>query len=267
MWTRVRDSIVTPRNVVEYRHDSMWRVFLYLLMFVLLLSTKTAITVSQFDGVTSDVKNTYINNIEKIDDTCYISAEQVVCENQQNNLLLEDALMSFYVDGRDELVMQDYEDIYNIVIMKKSMFIIIGNQVIEEIPLSSVITEDLDFSLQDTDSEALYNSMFRSVDNIIAQNKTLWAPLMISMEVISNMLLFLFFVLISSWFLKMRFKVIPFKQLFKMTVYSSTLLYVILILNSLYNLSIFIVLLLVIFAVRQNSKLSLELLRRLTKKS
>lgn len=267
MWNRVRDSIVTPRNVVEYRKDPLWRVFLYLLLFVLMLSTRTIITVTQFDGLPSSVKSTYTSEIEKIDGTCVITAEELVCDNQQNNLLLDDAVMNFYVDGRDELVMQDYEGFYNFVVMNESVHVIVANSVIEEIPLSDIIVKDIDFSLQETDNDLFVITLYENVDHIITINKGLWAPIMITMEIITNMLLFLFFILISSWFLKMRFKVIPFSHLFKMTVYSSTLLYIILILNSLYSLSIFIMILLVIVAVRQNSQLSLELLRRLNKKS
>lgn len=267
MWSRVRDSIVTPRNVVNYRNDPFWRILIYVVLFVSLLSTRTIITVIQFDGLTSDVIRTYSENINEIDSTCIITANNVECDKAQNNLLLDDVLMNFYVDGRSELVMQDYDDMYNVVIMGDSIHLIFGNQVIEELPLSDFITTDIDFSLQETDIDSLNTNIFININNIIAEYKGFWAPVLIITEFMSNLLLVIFFVLISSWFLKLRFKVVPFKQLFKMTVYSSTLLYVILVINSLYNLSLFIVILLIIIAVRQNSQLSVELMRRLTKKS
>ncbi len=263
----MRDSIVTPRNVVAYRHDSIWRIFLYLLLFVLLLSTRTVIETVNFDGISSTIKRSYIEDIETIDDTCIITSESVTCDNQKNNLLLSDIMMDYYVEGRDDLVMQDYDNLYNFVFKGDTLYMIVSGTIIEEFDLDEIIVKDLDFSLQATDSETLYDNLFDNVDHIINGYKNFWAPMLIAIEVLSNMLFFLFFILISAWFLKMRFKVIPFKQLFKMTVYSSTLLYVILIINSLYNLSLFVVILFLIIAVRQNSQLSLELMRRLKKKS
>jgi hypothetical protein len=51
MWTRLRDSIVTPKNIIDFRNDSFIRVFFYLLIFVLLLSTTTLIYTIQFTGL------------------------------------------------------------------------------------------------------------------------------------------------------------------------------------------------------------------------
>jgi hypothetical protein len=63
--------------------------------------------------------------------------------------------------------------------------------------------------------------------------------------------------------MKMRFKPIKFKELFVMTVYSATALYLILIFDSLFSLSFFLVIVLVLIAFRQNNALSTELYLRM----
>jgi hypothetical protein len=267
MWTRLRDSIVTPKNIIDFRNDSFIRVFFYLLIFVLLLSTTTLIYTIQFTGFNSNVIDAYKESFVEIDDNCMLTTTDLVCDENKNHLLMEDELMSVYLDSRDDLVMQDYDGLYNFVFSNDKVYVIFSNTLIADYKISEFIIKDVDFSLQSTDSDQFYLDVFENVDHIAVMYKGYWGVALMMTDLLSNLLLFMLFILISAWFLKSRFKIVPFKQLFKMTVYSSTLLYIIMIFNTMFRLSIFIVILLIVIAVRQNSQLSMEILKRIDKKS
>lgn len=267
MWNRVRDSIVSPKNVVEYRKDNMFLVILYLLFFVLLLSTTTIINVVQFDGFSSTIRDYYKQSFVTVDDNCVVTKEEATCDSLKNHLVMEDEILNIYIDTRDDLVMQDYDNTYNFVIQDDSFYFVFGSTVVNEMKLASLLEEDIDFNLQSTDPDTFYGAIFETVDSVADDYKWFWGTTLIITEVITNALMFLLFILISTWFLRTRFKIVPFKQLFKITVYSSTTLYIIMIFNNLFDMSFFIVFLLIILAVRQNSQVSVEIMRRLHDKN
>ncbi len=97
--------------------------------------------------------------------------------------------------------------------------------------------------------------------------KNMWGPLMIGVEIIISSLFYLIFILVSAWFLKMRYKVIPFKETFTLVTYSSTSIFVILTFYSMLDLSLFVILILLVISFRQNGIMSREIERRLKKKS
>lgn len=266
MWKRVRDSIVNPRQVVDYRKDNMFLVILYLMFFVLLLSTTTIIGIVQFDGFDSNIRDYYKKSMVSVDDNCVVTKEGATCDTNKNHLVLDDTILNIYIDTRDDLVMQDYENMYNFVINGDKMYFVFGSQVVQEFLLSDFLSSDIDFNLQSTDSDAFYAAIFDTVDDVANEYKWFWGPVMIVTEMLSNTFMFLMFILLSAWFLRMRFKVVPMKQLFKITVYSSTTLYIIMAFNNLFNMSFFIVFILILIAVRQNSQVSLEIMKRLQEK-
>ena len=239
-----------------------------MVIFIALLSTKTIIDVIKFEDISYRTIEAYSLALEDVDPTCKIEDDLYTCDTQKNQLLIDDQVIMFYLDSRNEMVMGDYDGFYNVVLNKDKINVIFANNVfisqqIEDLPEE---LRTLDFSLQDSDLDAFEEQLFSGVSKLIASYKGTWGPGIILADMLSSLLLFMLFIMISSWMLKARFKAIPFKQIFVMTVYSSTALYIILILNSLYSLSIFTMFLLVIVAVRQNSQLSLELYRRLNKK-
>ncbi len=269
MYTRFYNSIISPRNLVEFRNDSLFRVFSYVLLFALLLSTRTIIDVATFDGMTHATKEAIIADINDVNETCAIVDSSLDCEKKEMTLVYTASFMSFYTDSFDNWNPSVYQETaYNFVIHGSQVHLVVSGQDVTQIPLSDFPEEfqNFDFSLRDTDPTAFYDTIFNALDDYMMDTKTVWGSVLIVFDFVSNLVMFLLFILLSTWMLRMRFREIKFKQLFTMTAYSSTALYVILIINSLYNLSFFIVLILLFVAIRQNSQLSAELYRRLTKK-
>lgn len=269
MYTRFYNSIINPKEIVNFRNDSLVKVFLYLMFFALLLSTTPIIKVLTFDGIEENTKEVIKRDFNDVNDTCIITESVMSCEKQESTLLYEDLMFSVYTDSYSNFNPSIYtESGYNLVFYDDSLHVVISGNDALSILVSDLPEEfhNLDFSLYQTDPNAFFDSVFDGIDDFLVTNHTYWGSGIIIIDFVSNVTLFLLFVLLSSWMLRMRYQEVRFKQLWIMTVYSSTALYLILIINSLYNLSFFIVVILLIVAFRQNSQLSMELYRRLRKK-
>lgn len=268
MYERFLNSIVNPRKLLDYRKDHLLWVFLYVIFFTALLSTRTVIDVITYDGLSEASKTAIASNFETLDPDCGINDTEVYCDEDKTMLLYDDQVIDFYIETRDELVPENYTKQYNIVVQGDSLYFLFNEQVIYHELLTAIEGDltNLDFSLQTTDKRAFETQIFTAVDDYILSYQSIWAPTMIAIDFLSGFVLFMFFILISSWMLKARFKIVPYRHFFTMTVYSSTGLYVILILNSLYNLDLLLIILLLIFAFRQNNQLSQEIVKRLQKK-
>ena len=269
MYTRFYNSIISPRNLVEFRNDSLFRVFSYILFFALLLSTRSIIDVVTFDGMDQAAKEAMISDINDVNETCEIVNSSLTCERKESTLIYNMSIMSFYTDSFDNWNPSVYQDAaYNLVVHGDEIHIVVSGQDITQIPLSDLPEnlQNFDFELYETNNTLFFDTIFDALDDYMMSTKTLWGGILIFFDFVSNLIMFMIFILLSTWMLRVRFRQVKFKQLFTMTSYSSTALYVILILNSLYNLNFFLVLILLFVAIRQNSQLSMELYRRLTKK-
>lgn len=265
MFTRFRDSIVTPARIVDFRNDKAIWVILYVLFFAMLLSTRMIIDVVTYDGLSFAQQNEIIDNLPELNENCGFDATSYQCDPEETTLVYQDVMMSYYLDSHDSLQYDDYETQYNIVIQGETVYFIFANVVVYELPLASVSTDlqNLDFSLQSSNPDVFEYRILSSIDDYILSYKSFWGPMVILADIITAVILFFAFVLLSAWMLRFRFKPVPFKQLFVMTGYSSTAMYLILIFNSLFNLSFFLVIILIFIAFRQNNQLSIEIIKRL----
>lgn len=268
MWNRFRDSLVYPRRIVDFRNDRLVWVFLYIILFAILLSTRTIITVISFTELSSADREVLILDMHDIDDSCAIVNANLSCDTAQTQLFYDDVMMRYYIESHNELQLDSYESGYNLVIHEENIHFVFNGRDLYAYPISELPDElqNLDFALQESNPSAFYGQVLDAMESYIMSYKSFWAPFAIMLDFLSSLILFVIFVLLSAWMLKMRFKEVTFKQFFVMTGYSSTGLYIILLFHSLFNLSFLLIILLVVIAFRQNNQLSLELMKRLTKK-
>ncbi|MCF7927033.1 MAG: DUF1189 domain-containing protein [Candidatus Izimaplasma sp.] len=268
MLTRFKDALVYPRRVIRYRKDAMWKVLLYIAFFALLLTTRTIISTIKYDGLSYQYKEHIKENVTPLASSCEIVESDLNCDEQINTKLYEETFFEFHINSNNTLDTSYYSGMYNFVFHQDTFNIIFSGVSVKTYKISELPEEfhNIDFDLMSENPDLFYNQFFDGVDQFVVSYKTFWAPIILVFDFLSSVVLFLFFILLSSWFLKMRFKVLPFKEIFKMITYISTALYVILILDSLYQLNIFFVLILIFIAFRQTNALSLEIYRRLNKK-
>jgi hypothetical protein len=268
MITRFRDSLVYPKNIIHFRKDPVWVALLYVLFFALLLGTRTTIEMVTFDGLRPNTQETIRTELSSIESTCAIVDAMLVCDDAERTELFTDGFVTYSLDSYDSINTSLYDTGYNIIVQEDALKVVVSGAEISAVTLSlSDLPEslqNLDFGLIQTDNDdQFYESFFEGVNTFLVSQKSIFAPIIIVSELIANLLLYMFFILISAWFMKMRFKPIKFKELFVMTVYSATALYLILIFDSLFSLSFFLVIVLVLIAFRQNNALSTELYLRM----
>jgi len=269
MFKRVRDSLVYPAEILRYRKDHILLVLLYLLFFAALLSTRTIIDVVKFDGLSVVTKETVKEEINIIDNNCEIVSAELICTGEHLINAYSDSMYTVYLDSNDVINYDDYpNDEYSLIIHDEAVYLYVFGINTVSIPLTDLPTslQNIDFNDQASDPEAFYSHLFTGIDELIVSYKSAWGTALIAVEMFISILFYMIFLLFSSFFMKKRYKIIPFKETFTMTVYSSTSLYIILTFYSMLDLNIIIVIVLLFISFRQNGILNREIDRRITKK-
>ncbi|MCK5762094.1 MAG: DUF1189 family protein [Candidatus Izimaplasma sp.] len=270
MFNRVRDSLVYPKLILNYRKDHILFVLFYLFFFAVLLSSRTVIEVVKYDGLENVYKAEIEEEMTIINQDCEILNAELVCDGDYIIRLYEELMFVFYLDSNESLNFSDYpNDKYTLIIHDDQMYFYVFGINTLTLPLTELpySLQNIDFDDQVNDSTVFYNNLFGGIDDLLIGYKNYWGPTMIVFEIGISFAFFLVFVLVSAWFLKMRYKVIPFKETFTLTTYSSTSLFIILTFYSMLELSLLIVVILLVLSFRQNSIMSREIDRRLEKKS
>jgi hypothetical protein len=242
MFQRFKDSIVTPARIVEYRNDHLIWVLLYILFFALLLSTRMIIDVVTYDGVSLADQRVIARELPDLDPDCGFQNYEYICDTEATTLLYNDTIIGYYLDSHDTLQYASYESQYNIVAQGDSMYFLFNGNLVFETTLDCFgdnALANLDFSLQDSDPDQFEQLAFGIVDDVILSYQDFWGPILIAVDILTGIILFLAFILLSAMMMRFRFKEVPYRQMFVMNAYSATALYLILIFNSLFNKFLF----------------------------
>ena len=270
MFNRFRDGLVYPKLLLQYRKDAMWKVILYIVFFAILFSSASIVDVIKYDGLSESYKEYVRQNAVVVTEDCAITNAVLVCDSEYKIELYEDTLITFYLDSHAELDLDRYEESgYTIIIHGEHIYFNFRGFNAYTYLISDLGSSihNVNFSDQTDDPTLFYDSIFDAVDELLINNKTVWGASIILVEVMISFTIYMMFIMLSAYFLRKRFLVVPFKQLFAMTTYSSTGLFVILIFDSIFELDLFLIILLIILAFRQNNALSSEIERRLKNKS
>jgi hypothetical protein len=235
-----------------------------------LFSSASIVEVIKYDGLTEVYKEDIRQSMTEVTEDCAIVNAELICDSEYKIELYEDQIVTFYLDSHSELDFDRYEDSgYAIVIHKDSLFVSVNGLEAYKYLISDLDSSihNLDFSDQADNPNVFYDAIFNAVDDLTIQYKGVWGSLIIVFEVMISFAVYMMFIMLGAYFLRKRFTVVPFKQLFAMTTYSSTGLFVILIFDSIFELNFILILILIILAFRQNNALSAEIERRLKNKS
>ena len=270
MFNRVRDSLVYPKEILRYRKDKILLVIFYILFFAVLLSSRTLIDVINYDGLSGVYKESVKEEMTVVAQDCEITNAKLVCDSGYIINVFSEQLFTIYLDSNNELDYGEYpDDTYNIIIHDEDVYFYIFGIDTYNIPLNEFPTamQNIDFDDQVNDTTVFYNNLFSGIDELILGYKAYWGTTLVLIEIAVNIAFYMFFVLVSGWFLKMRFKVIPYKETFTLTTYSSTSLFLILTFYTMLNLDLIIIIILLVLSFRQNGIMSKEIERRLKKTS
>jgi hypothetical protein len=269
MLERVKTSIIAPGNLIKYRNDRLYKVFLYMLFFGVLMTTSAIIMVLSFNGIDGATERSIENNYVPPESACAIEDSSLNCDDSKKHLAYEGNGVEIVIDSTPTLDTGDYGGLtYTFVLHEESIHAVVMGIAVQSIPISSLDSSlhNLDLNPSEAEEDAFFSAIFNTVDKTIEDTKPLWGTTMIVTNLLSALLLFNMFVLINTFFLQRRLKKVPFRQLYTMMTYASTLLFVVLIFDSMWQLNFFVFLVLLLVAFRQTSKLTLEIQKRLYKR-
>lgn len=268
MFERFRDSLVYPSRIIALRKDSFWKVFAYILVFAILMTLGTVVYTVKFDHIDYTIRDDFANAVKDVDIDCVITDSNLTCDTNQITNFYDYSYASIFVDSSDELDLSNYAITdSNIIFHKDSIYLSIG-LLNYQFKLSDLPEEfhNIDFSQIMTDKDAFSENLMDGVEQIMLDTQTSWSLILVSIDLVMNIIFVVLIALINSLILKSRFRIIPYKEIFKMSTYTGTALYVLLTFNSLIDLGFFLILLFVIVSVRQTNALSLAIMKVMKKK-
>lgn len=267
MFTRFRDSLVYPSRILNFRKDSIFLVFGYIIFFSILMSLGLIIFLSKFESLPNTFTEIFTENLISEEVPCEIIDSELICTKNAIVNFYDDGTMLAYTDSSDEVDYSNYPSNKVVFIFHKDKLLISSFGLKDFYMINELPSEfhNMDFSLIESDQELFAENFIEGLNSFLLENKNLWLPFMVTFELLSNFLFIMLIVLINSWILKARFKIIPFKEVFKMSVYSSTTLYVLLTINGLIALGGIFILLFVIITFRQTNALSMAIYKVIKK--
>lgn len=261
MLDRVKKALIEPDKLIQFRKDRLSRVFLYVLIFSVLLSTGTIVRTATFVGLEASVQDVFRDDVNRASFPCRLEDNEITCDTPQSRLLYEGNNLNLTLKIDEPLDLSQMTGfVYYGVLQETGLALIFMGTEVGFYTYEALGLTRLDFN---NFNQQTLDDLFLLVDRVILELRPLWAPVIITGRILGAMLLFNVFVLINTFILRMRLTMVPFKQLYVMFTYASTTLFVVLIFDAVMTLNIFLFILLLFFAFRQTSRLALELQKRL----
>lgn len=267
MLNRFVDGLVYPKTVLKYAKDNAFLAIFYLLIFVVLTGTGSMIDIIKYDGIPYGYKEEIKQNMETLDIDCAITNYTLSCASDVQEELLAFNPIVIYIDSDSELDSANYDNGYNIVLNNDRVSVLFLGTQISYFELNTISShlETMDFTDIQNNPELFFDDFFGAIDDYLVSTKILWGTMTILIEVFINGIMLFGLVLMSSYFLRRRFKIIPFKDSFNVTVYASTAIFIVIVFFNLIEINLFIVVIMIILAFRQNNQMIAEIERRLKK--
>ena len=270
MFSRFRDSLVYPRRIIDYRKDKLIRVLGYMFLFAILMLSSTVVLLLRFDRMPQNVRDLYQENLKDTEINCVLDEGNMTCDEDTNE--------SFYVEtfGLVQVLMgvnnlkPDFSDAsplqMQIIFSDEKLYVYYSTYELEftydELPEEF---SNVDFALVQSDPEAFTDIMMDGTGEYLKSIGGTVASILLISGFIGNIFMVLFIVFMNSIILKMRFRVIPYGETFKMGAYLGTSLYILMILNGFFGMGILMIIIFLILTFRQTNAISYEIMRRMKK--
>ncbi len=275
MLERVRNAIVAPQKLIKYRNDRMLYIIFYMLLFAVLMTTGPVIRTYQSIRMTPTIEATITENFQFPSEACAIDNAVLNCDDEGSHVVYEEALLGLpftvVLDGTNTYDKDNYQGnhivfINDMVYISLDQYFIDATVYAEPIETMHPDFQNLSFNPQsDAEKEAFFEIIYATVSDELGIFRAMISFSRFVVELFSSMLLITVFVLLNSFLLQRQMSKVPFKQMFSMIAYASTLAYIVLVFYNLLLFNIFIFLVLLFVAFRQTSKLAFEIQKRLYK--
>lgn len=252
---RFKTALILPEQLIKYEKDRIFTVLLYLVFFALLTMVGPLIDGLTFERIPVLTQEVILQDLV-MPETCLFENDVLLCEETSLKLYEQTGLAVYvHLDDLNTLEVPAFETSF--VLTSDSVVTLAAGGIVDDVLYSSLdLPETLLFN--GTEQQQI-SAFFTLSSSVLIHYRGLWLPSLMALKFLSSLLMFLVFVLINAALIKPRIKPRTFKESFVLMAYASTGLYLIWILDSILPLDLFIFLILLIFAFRRTSRLSLIL--------
>ncbi len=241
MYKRIRDNLISPRNIYSRRYDKSGITVLYFFLLVLLLSISSIVGVVTYTGLTANNKSELKSLLsEQIDIPCTIDYG-LVCETEELHEISY-ANINVFFDPTGEFVPDDLG--VNLVLQEKNVYLYSANHVISVMDYRNTDSIEPDWpvewaQLEFDGSDAFWSSFFLGLDSVIDNYRGVWVPMSIVISIISVAILLFSEILIDTLILSLfRFGGLKYGETFKLVVNASTAYVLLSVILDLYSVNI-----------------------------
>ncbi len=275
MLERVRNAIIAPQKLIKYRNDRMLYIIAYMMFFALLMTTGPVLRTYQSIHLTPSVQANIRDSFSFPASECSIEDAVLKCAEEKAHVVYEEAFFglpfTIVLEGRDHYDKDNYEG-HHIVFFEDQVYVALDQLFVDRTLLVQPIDQlhqsihNISFNPEgEAEKAAFYDAIFETVSEELGIFRVMISLSRFIVEFFSGMLLILVFVLLNSFLVQRQLSKVPFKQMFAMIAYASTLAYVVLAFYNLVLFNIFVFLILLFIAFRQTSRLAFEIQRRIYK--
>lgn len=261
MLSRFRDGLVYPEYILNFRKDSIFRVLFVLIVYASIMSLNIIVDTVAFDGIDIETSELIEEALTEESINCEITSSNLVCDEDTDVKLLQYyGLVDMYVVS-DVSDIDDYESGANINIIITNDQMIVNSIVpftfeIDELPVEF---QNLDFKTLESNPDLFLEEFIAAIDSYMLENKAMWGTTLIILFILFNLLLTLFVSILTGFFIRNRYKVIPFKETFRFGAYVSGSTFLILGLMSMLGNTFLFIILIVIINSRQMRRLTFSI--------
>lgn len=229
--TRIKNSILHPKEISKYRFDSIGYVILYLILLILI------------SGIAIPIKYSFVN---ELDENQKVEILRYAVDTQGLDCVMDDAQLSCNLTEPEEFYLNS-----SYIIIKGQLDVNVLDILSEEQPFAAIVFEEnqvsiysrtnkignmlyedlpsefhnLDFNnISDITADDFWNPVFTGTSKLISEYKTIFVASISIIIYASNAFVMLFTLILMTLLLKLfslRIK-ISFSEAFKIVVYSMT---------------------------------------------
>jgi hypothetical protein len=241
MYTRIRDNLISPKNLYQRRYDKAGITVLFFFLLAILLSISSIVDIVRYDGLTANNKSEIKMLLaDQMDIPCTIDYG-LFCETDELHKITY-ANINVFVDPTGEFIPGDLG--VNVVLQEDTVTLYSASQVLSVTDYanttSSAIPWPSDWAQLSFDgSDIFWSDFFLGLDGMIDDYRGMWIPMSIAFTIVTVSVLLFSELLIDTLILSIfRYGGLKYGEMFKLVVNAATAYVLVSVILDLYSLDI-----------------------------
>lgn len=242
MYSRIRDGLLSPSSIVDYIKDKWYKPFFQIILYALLLTIPTVISILTYDGLNYDQK-IEIRKAFDGEEIPFSIVDGKLVSTKGDDFIYENELMEMYkiVISLNDTSGKEISENYTIVFRQEAIVLNLAGVEMKIANYNDIDRlKNFDLSLLgDYNNTNAWNDIF-AVCNDVVKSYIKFAAVSISLAAfLENGLVILIIALIISMSFVFRFsRLLKFSAMYKMSIYYTAPFVVGCLLSSLFNFAL-----------------------------